>query len=170
MFEKETMPMSTAYDLEKFDLELPSTDGGSYNPLDYLKKSPLLLVFYKYDCPTCHMILPYVQNLFERYGDSKARFFAIAQDNGKETKEFAEKYGLGFRILIDSLPYKFSHRFDFSVVPTVILVDSQGHEIQRVIGLQRAELEKLNYILAGLDSKAEPLFGHDYDVPEVKPG
>jgi thiol-disulfide isomerase/thioredoxin len=162
--------MSTAYDLEKFDMELPALDSGSYNPLDYLKNSPLLLVFYKHDCPTCGYIMPFVQNLYERYGDDKARFFAIAQDNSPETREFAKKYGLSLTVLMDSLPYKFSRRFDFSVVPTIILVNGQGYEIQRFIGFQRAELEKLNYILASLDSGITPLFGKNYDVPEVKPG
>jgi peroxiredoxin len=114
--------------------------------------------------------MPFVQNLYERYNDDKARFFAIAQDNGPETREFAAKYGLGFKVLMDAQPYRFSQRFDFTVVPTIILVNNQGYEIQRFIGFQRAELEKLNYILASLDSGITPLFGKNYDVPEVKPG
>jgi len=162
--------MSTAYDLDRFDLELPALDGGFCNLRDYLKKSPLLLVFYNHDCPTCGFIMPFVQNLYERYGDENARFFAIAQDNGPETREFAEKHGLSFNVLMDVRPYKFSRGFDFDVVPMIILVNIQGYEIQRFIGFQRAELEKLNYILAGLDSGVAPLFGQDYDIPEVKPG
>jgi len=63
-----------------------------------------------------------------------------------------------------------SRKFDFAVVPTVILLNKDGSEIQRFIGFQKAELEQLNFILAGLDRLTESLFSRNEDIPALKPG
>jgi peroxiredoxin len=156
--------------IRNIDFEIPSV-GGELNKLsEQLEESPVLLIFFKHDCPTCEFTLPYLERIYSRYGDSKAVTWAVAQDSEKEAAEFADKYGLSYKVLVDRSPYEVSRKFDFNIVLAVILLDRDGSEILRFIGFQKAELEKLNYILAGLDNGTKPLFTASEDVPAVKPG
>ncbi|MBD3218637.1 MAG: redoxin domain-containing protein [candidate division Zixibacteria bacterium] len=156
--------------IENIDFELPTVNGSKLSLSRQLERSPVLLIFFKHNCPTCQLTLPYLERLYSRYGDSKAAFWAIAQDDKPEASKFAEDYGINYNILLDKKPYKVSRNFDFNIVPNIILLDRDGGEIFRFMGFQKDELEKLNYVLAGLDKGAEPLFTGSDDVPAVKPG
>jgi peroxiredoxin len=156
--------------MENIDFELPTVNGTKLGLSRQLGKSPVLLIFFKHNCPTCQLTLPYLERLYSRYGGSKAAFWAIAQDDEQEASKFAEDYGINYNILLDKKPYRVSRKFDFSIVPNVILLDRDGREIFRFMGFQKDELEKLNYVLAGLDNGTEPLFSESDDVPAVKPG
>src|SRR5258705_11056379 len=46
---------------------------------------PTLLVFFKNTCPTCTLILPYLQRLYERVEGAPGRFWGISQDSAAET-------------------------------------------------------------------------------------
>lgn len=156
--------------VERLDFELASLDGRKFRLSGGLRKRPVLLVFIKHDCPTCKFILPFIERLHERYGDEKAAFIIIAQDQEPDIRGFVKEVGVSVTVLVDSRPYNVSRKFDLAVVPTVILLNKDGGEIQKFIGFQKAELEKLNFILAGLDHSPDSLFGRDEQVPELKPG
>jgi len=162
------MTMNTR--IRNIDFELPSTDGHFQELSKRLVESPVLLIFFKHDCPTCEFTLPYLERIYSRYGDSKAAFWAIAQDTESEAARFSEEHGISYEVLLDRKPYEVSRKFDINIVPTVVLLDRDGSEISRFAGFQKAELEKLNYILAGLDNGTKPLFTASDDVPAVKPG
>ncbi len=155
---------------KKLDFELISLEGKKFSLSEELGKSPVLLIFIKHDCPTCHFILPFVERLYKRYGLNKAAFLIIAQDEEPDIRGFVKENEVSIPVMPDQRPYKVSRQFDLAVVPTVILLNRDGSEIQKFVGFQKAELEKLNFILAGLDRSPDSLFGRDDEVPEFKPG
>ena len=157
-------------DIKQMDFELPSLDGRAFRLLESLSEMPVVLAFFKHDCPTCRLTLPFLERLYLKYGEKKASFWGIAQDNEIEAAKFAEEYEITYPILIDRRPFAVSRKYDFSVVPTIILLNRDGSEIQRFFGFQKEELEKMNYILAGLDDGIKPLFTGQDNVPSVKPG
>ena len=156
--------------IENIDFELPTVKGSKLVLSRQLEKSPVLLIFFKHNCPTCQLTLPYLERLYSHYGDRRAAFWAIAQDDEPEASRFAEDYGINYNILLDRKPYKVSRKFDFNIVPNIILLERDGREIFRFMGFQKDELEKLNYVLAGLGNGAKPLFSQSDNVPAVKPG
>jgi len=169
MDEGELKEMKNA-EIKNLDFELSSLDGAKFRLSEWLSDSPVLLIFIKHDCPTCHFILPYIERLHSRYSSKKAAFWIIAQDEEPDVRQFVQDNGISMTVLVDSKPYKVSRKFDFAVVPAVILLNRAGSEIQRFIGFQKAELEKLNFILAALDKSPEPLFRQNEDIPELRPG
>lgn len=156
--------------IEKIDFQLTSLDGEQFRLSERLRENPVLLIFIKCDCPTCQFIIPFIDRLHSRYDGKKAVFRIIAQDEEPEIREFVKENGVSISVLVDGTPYEVSRKFDFAVVPTVIFLNRDGSEIQRSIGFQKAELEKLNFILAGPDRSPKPLFGPDEDIPALRPG
>lgn len=158
------------YDLKTFDFELPDIEGNKYRLLSLLKQKPVLLLFYKYNCPTCRFILPFVQRLYGRHSNQYAYFLAVAQDGIEETREMIAELNLNFPIALEPPPFNISRKYELVSVPTTILIGQDGTEILRFIGFQRVELEKLNFILPGLVQANQPLFSEYEEIPEVKPG
>lgn len=156
--------------VKKVDFELTSLEGKSFSLSERLGKSPVLLIFIKHDCPTCRFILPFIERLHKRYDREKADFIIIAQDEEPDIRGFVKENEVSIPVLPDQPPYKVSRQYDLAVVPTVLLLNKDGSEIQKFVGFQKAELEKLNFILAGLDRAPDSLFGGDEEIPEFKPG
>jgi peroxiredoxin len=160
----------TNYVSDIYDFELRDMENVTVKLSELLAEKPVLLVFFKHDCPTCRFTLPFIQRLYDRYSDDYACFLGIAQDNRQDTVNIVSELDLDFKIVMEPPPYDVSRRYELGSVPTVILINSDGAEISRFMGFQKGELEKLNYILPGLSAKELPLFAVDDDVPNVKPG
>jgi len=153
-----------------FDFSLPDISGEMFNLSDFKGKTAILMVFFKTGCPTCNYTLPHLNRLYSRYGDNGVKFIAISQDNREKTSEYLKTNDINLTVLIDDSPYTVSRKIDFKVVPTILLYGQEGNLIQRFMGFQKEELEKLNYILAGLSKSTKPLFEPEDDIVSVKPG
>ena len=128
-----------------------------------------LLVFYKFSCPTCQLALPYIQKMYEVYGDD-IRFFAIAQDDREETEEFVREYGLTMPVLLDEPPYAVSRQYQIVSVPSIFLVNPDHTIRYSGDGFVKQELMNLADVLAEKSGKPQiELFGSEA-VPEFKPG
>lgn len=127
------------------------------------------LIFYKVTCPTCQLTLPFIEKLYQWYGDG-VNIFGIIQDPPNKAKEFMNNYGLTFPQLIDAPDYPTSIKYDVQVVPTYYLIDPEGKIIISRESFVKKELEDLNHQLAQIAGKeVNPLF-EDVSVPAFKAG
>lgn len=127
------------------------------------------LVFYKFSCPTCQLSLPYINKIYEAYGND-VRFIAIAQDNAEKTQQFINDYRLTLPILLDESPYPVSRQYQLVSVPSIFVINPD-HTIRYTgEGFVKQELLNLADVIAEKTGKPQiELFGNDA-VPEFKPG
>ena len=150
------------------DFTLPVFGGGESH--FYGKESKTgVLIFYKFSCPTCQLAIPFLQRIYDAYGNA-FHFVAVAQDGPEETAKFRQEYGITIPTLMDMTPYPFSRRYDIAYVPSIFLVN-QDHTI-RFSGEGFVKQEMLNLADALAERSGRPqidVFGDD-EVPEIKPG
>lgn len=148
---------------------LNGVDGQAYSLHDSIKKNPLVvLAFFKVSCPVCQFEFPYLERLHRSYPNIP--IWGISQDDADATSSFAKMYGVTFPMLLD-YDLSVTELYDLSNVPSVFLVDARGVVEQTTVGFVKAELDKLNHVLAQcLGQSIVPLFTAADEVPELRPG
>ena len=150
---------------------LSGLNGRSYSLTDALKKGPAVVAFFKISCPVCQFTFPFLERLYETYGDGKVSFWGISQDDAADTKAFCAEYGIKFPALIDDTGYPVSNQYGLTNVPSVFLIAPDGRTRVASIGFSRADLEKISAEVARASGKpAAPLFRPGEVVPDYKPG
>lgn len=150
------------------DFELPAIKGGK-SRLFPDENKPGVLVFYKYNCPTCQLSMPYLQKIYDAYGDA-FNFIAVAQDGEERTSEFIKDYRITMPVLMDQAPYPVSSRYGLESVPSLFLIDPDRTIRFAGEGFVKQELLNLADVLAEKSNRPQiDLFGSD-PVPEIKPG
>ena len=153
------------------DISLKTTDGQKVSLAEALKKGPVLLAFFKVNCPTCQFTFPFLERLHERYGDSKLTLWGISQNDARDTREFCKEFGIRFPILLDEDGYPASNQYGLTNVPTLFLISPQGQIRETSIGFVKADLEKIAMEAArGTTKASSPLFDPGEVIPESKPG
>ncbi|MEP7214748.1 MAG: hypothetical protein ABI782_00760, partial [Anaerolineaceae bacterium] len=92
---------------------------------------PALLCFVKEDCPTCVLTMPLITAAAAAFGESMD-VWAIGQD-AKGNANLVDRFAMRGPILDDS-DLHVSYRYDLDTVPTVILADAEGNELERIVG------------------------------------
>ncbi len=150
---------------------LPGLDGQKYSLTEALKKGPVVAGFFKISCPVCQFTFPFLERLYENYGDSKATFWGISQDDARDTRDFCKEFGIKFPTLIDEDGYPASNQYGLTNVPTVLLIGPDGKTVVSTTGFDKAALEKINSEVARSSGKPEqPLFLSGEIIPDYKPG
>lgn len=153
------------------DFTLKSMDGGQQSLKEALKKGPVLAAFFKVSCPVCQFAFPFVQRMYERYGDKSLTIWGISQDDARDSKEFCKEFGIHFPILIDGNGYPASNAYGLTNVPTLFLIDKDGNTKVTQIGWAKDDMEKISAALARAAGKPNsPLFALGETIPDVKPG
>lgn len=124
------------------DFELKDADGAAYALSDALKQGPVALIFYKSECPTCQFTLPFVQKIFETSANGLT-LWAISEDDADETRQFAQRNGLKFTILIDEYPYAVSADYGLEFVPGIFLIAPDGTITVSEFGFTKAGLNRI---------------------------
>lgn len=101
---------------------------------------PALLCFVKEDCPTCVLTMPLIQAAHEAFGES-VDVWAIGQDAAGNAA-LVERFALTAPMLDDSA-LGVSFRYDLDTVPTIILADGAGEELERFVGFGRDDWQAL---------------------------
>ena len=149
------------------DFTLPRFGGGAAAPHQEGKHA--IVVFYKYNCPTCQFTLPYVQKIYDAYGDA-VNFVAVAQDGPEKTAEFRRDFRITMPTLMDESPYKVSRTYGIEVVPSIFLVDPDRTIRHAGDGFVKQDLLNLADVLAEKTGRPQiEVFGNDA-VPDIKPG
>jgi len=147
------------------------TDSATYS-LTTAGAEPTLLTFFKNTCPTCQLILPYLQRLYERVEGAPLRFWGISQDSADETRLLGEQYSLTFPLVPDGPGYPVSNACGLTNVPTWFLLEPDATIARVGTGFSRADLEAL---AAELRKRLRvpgvaPLFVESDDAPTLRPG
>jgi peroxiredoxin len=153
------------------DFTLQGVDGKSYSLAAALKNGPVLLAFFKISCPICQFTFPYIERLFETYGNSNLAIWGISQDDAEDTREFCQEFEITFPELIDSNGYSVSNRYGISNVPTLFLIGTDGKIRISETGFSKKDLEQIAREFAGARGMAAAtLFRPSDIVPDYKPG
>ena len=124
-----------------------------------------LLCFVKEDCPTCILSMPLIQ--------AAAGAFGEAMDIWTVTQDPDSGRALGRRFpgvtLLDDSALKTSFAYDLDTVPTVILADAEGAELDRFVGFSRDDWQQLLHRLISLTLAPAPTI--DWAAyPDWRPG
>ena len=150
---------------------LADITGKSHALTDALKKGPVLAAFFKVSCPVCQFTFPFLQRLYEMYGDSKVSFLAISQDNAADTREFLQEFGVKFPSLIDVDGYKVSKQYGLTMVPSLFFIQPDGKVKTASMGFAKRDLESIAAEMAAVYGKpAQPIFRSGEKVPDYRPG
>ena len=148
------------------DIQLTSTFGERFVLSEELKRSAVVLVFFKISCPTCQFTLPFVDRLFASEKAGSPRVYGISQDKTEATREFAQHFGLHFPILLDLSAEKYpaSNAYGITNVPSLFLINPDGAIAWSLHGFHKSELEKL------AKEFGRSLFEANERVPAMRPG
>jgi peroxiredoxin len=150
---------------------LKSLNGKQVSLAEALKKGPVLAAFFKVNCPTCQFTFPFLERLYEAYGDSKFTVWGISQNDVADTREFCREFGIKFPTLLDGHGYAVSNDYGITNVPTLFLISSDGIIQETSVGFVKADLEKFAAVTARTVGKTSvPLFKPGEVIPESKPG
>lgn len=121
---------------------LPQLDGGEVALADILKQAPLLLAFFKVNCPVCQLAFPFIERL---YKPGHLPVYGISQNGGPDTREFAKRFGVSFPMLLDleSTGFPVSNAYGLTNVPTIFLVESDGAIAQTIHGWDKKRMMAL---------------------------
>lgn len=154
-------------------LSLQGLDGKSYSLAALREKGPVVAAFFKVSCPVCQFTFPFLQRLYQRYGDDSVTFLGISQDDAKATASFVREYGVTFPMVLDEKEkgYRASNAYGLTMVPTIFLMEADGKVRISSMGFVRADLEKIARELAERRKLApSALFRPNESIPANKPG
>lgn len=154
------------------EIELSNLDGQKFTLSEARKRGPVVAAFFKVGCPVCQMAFPYVEGLFQAYGQSgKLTLVGVSQDNAADTKAFNREFGVTFPVLLDAKGYPASNAYGLTNVPTVFLISADGEIERTLVSWSKADMEELNRKLAEISGvKAAELFHPGDKVIEFRPG
>lgn len=152
------------------DFDLPGVDGGRIRLFDKLAKaSPLCVVFYKFNCPTCQFTFPHLGRVAKRIGAE--HFLAVAQDSPKEAADFRLTHSFQFDIACDEKPYPVSRAYDLLFVPTMIVIEADKTISHVAEGFDKKAIEDFAAKIASINHISSfQAFDPSAQVPLLKPG
>jgi peroxiredoxin len=152
-------------------ISLASTNGQNMSLADALKKGPVLAAFFKVSCPVCQFTFPFLERMYETYGDANLSIWGISQNDARDTREFLKEYGVKFPTLIDEGAFVASNEYGLTNVPSIFLISPDGKIKVSSVGFARADLENIAAEAARASGKpAAPLFKPGEVIPDYKPG
>ncbi|HEX2710684.1 MAG TPA: TlpA disulfide reductase family protein [Candidatus Acidoferrales bacterium] len=153
------------------DFALNGTNGRPFSLAEALRRGPVVATFFKITCPVCQFTLPFLERLYKAYGDDRASFVGISQDDARDTKEFCAEFGVTIPTLLDEDGYPVSNQYGLTNVPTVFLIAPDGKVQVSSVGFWKDDLEKISVELGRyLRRTPVAVFLRDEVVPDYKPG
>ena len=151
--------------------ELSSTDGKQYSLKDGLAKEPVVLAFFKVECPICQFTFPFLERLSQQLKTHGVQIWGISQDDQRATQRFAKEYGITLPLLIDDYPYETSRNYRLEYVPSVFLIGPDRKISIASEGFSKADLLAIQKALAQQHAVVPPeLFQPHERIPEYRPG
>ena len=153
------------------DFVLKNTSGGPVRLSEYQKGGPALVIFFKHECTTCQLALPFLEQIYRRCRGGAFQCLGVAEDGKAEAVAFAKEYAIMMPLVLEEPPYATSEAFGLTNVPTAFLVDGE-RRIQFVqVGFSKKAYQELADRAAALAGKPPfALFGMAHNVAALKPG
>jgi peroxiredoxin len=155
------------------NFSLKSLDGNEFSLSAALKKGRVLLAFFKTGCPVCQFTFPLLERLHQRYQSPNLTIVGISQNGPEKTKAFNKEYGFTFPVLLDpeEKGYIVSNAYGLTMVPTILLVDTDGAVLVSSMGFVKADLESIaNQLVDHAKDSKSPLFLPTESIPANRPG
>src|SRR5215471_13501145 len=132
------------------EVKSPLLDGREFLLSAARKRGPVVLGFFKVNCPVCQLAFPYLERIHKAYGSSgKFTLAGVSQNDAGDTRNFNRHYGTSFPTLLDDTKkYPASNAYRLTNVPTVFLVSPEGEVEFSSVGWSRRDMEELNRRLA----------------------
>jgi peroxiredoxin len=130
------------------EFRLPQLDGGDMSLAEIVARGPALLAFFKVSCPVCQMTFPFLERV-HRAGELTV--CGISQNDAKDTRAFAKRYGTTFPMLLDSQEngYPVSNAYGISSVPTMFRIRADGSIEHVMLGWRKQEMIALGAVGPG---------------------
>jgi cytochrome c biogenesis protein CcmG, thiol:disulfide interchange protein DsbE len=143
--------------------QLTRLEGGETSLSEITPAGPALLAFFKISCPVCQLAFPFLERLHQ---PGKLPVYGISQNNARDTREFAKRYGLTFPMLLDleSSGFPVSNAYGLTNVPTLFLVEPSGSIAQTIHGWNKQKMAALGATIG------VSVFRPEDNVPEWKAG
>ncbi len=97
-----------------------------------------LLVFLETDCPTCRLLIPYLNRLAKQ----SAAVIGISQDSEALTRQLIEQASIAFPVEVDR-DLALSRAYDPEAVPALFLIGSDGRVRGAHIGFDKNDLNAM---------------------------
>jgi peroxiredoxin len=151
---------------------LPAMDDKPFSLSAALDQGPVLVAFFKISCPTCQFAFPFLQRIYERYGNRAVTIVGISQNTKKDTALFIREYEITFPVLLDDTnSYPVSNAYGLTNVPTLFWIAQDGEIEISSVGWIKKEMEELNRRAAEFSAEAvEPLFRPDERPADFRAG
>ena len=150
------------------DFALPAF-GGTESRFYNATQDISVLIFYKFSCGTCRFTFPYLQKIYDAYGD-KFYFTTIAQDDVEQTANFRKELGITIPALLDLPPHPVSAVYGLHTVPSIFVVDASHKITLATYGFVKQDILNFADILAEKSGRSQIDVFADVEVPEIKPG
>jgi peroxiredoxin len=151
-------------------LALPDLNGAVHTLAQLRADRPVLLCFYKIECPTCRLTLPFVEKLHQQYG-SALHVVGVAQNPTSDVVMYTHELGLTFTQLIDNDPFDASFDYGVEFTPTTFFVDRAGTVRHLIVAWDRAGYNELSALLARETGLAyAPASTAGDGAPDSRPG
>jgi peroxiredoxin len=155
------------------NFSLKSLDRKEFSLSTALQKGPALLAFFKIGCPICQFTFPFLERLYQRNKSTNVTIVGIGQNGPEKTAGFVKEYGISFPVLLDpeEKGYVVSNAYGLTMVPTLLLVNTDGTVLVSSMGFVKADVESIAAQLAERNKLANaPLFLPTESVPANRPG
>jgi peroxiredoxin len=155
------IPLEAGADAPSF--QLPRLEGGETSLAESTAAGPALLAFFKISCPVCQLAFPFLERLHK---PGTLTVYGISQNNARDTREFAKRYGVTFPVLLDleSNGFPASNAYGLTSVPTLFLVEPGGAIAQTIHGWDKQKMSALGA------TNGVSVFRPEDNVPEWKAG
>ena len=152
-----------------FTLDTP--EGESHSLSDALRQGPVLAAFFKTTCGTCDLVFPYLNRFVETYGEGGWRLWAISQDGPPTSRDYADRFGARFPVLVDGPGWPVSRAYDPPSTPTMFLIAPDGRVEEASAGFSKDDLNSIAKRLAAhLGRPAVTVAEPDDGQPSFRPG
>jgi peroxiredoxin len=154
------------------DFALPTMDSKQFSLKDALDRGPVLAAFFKISCPICQFALPFLERIYQVYGDRNVTIIGISQNETKDTAAFIKEYKLTFPVLLDDTrTYPVSNAYGLTNVPTIFWIAPDGEIEISSVGWLKKDIEEINRKAAETSGDSlTAVFRASEDVPDFRAG
>jgi peroxiredoxin len=155
------------------DFALPALEAKQVWLHELLKHGPVVLAFFKVECPVCQYAFPLYDRLARANKASGATVLGVSQNDRRETEAFRREYGISFPIAIDDEAnrYAVSIAYGLTNVPTLFYIAPGGEIEVSSVGWSKGDVDEVNAKLAALRGQVPPvLWRRGEDIQEFRAG
>jgi len=131
------------------EVSLKSTHDRAFSLEAERTKAPVVMAFFKIECPTCQYAFPFLERIANAYPREKVLVVGISQSPKDDTVTFARKFGVTFPVMLDDTKkYPASNAYGLETVPSTFFVSQAGTVEIAVVGWDKKEISQLNEMVA----------------------